>query len=78
MYLVVADMYPVDCNRSGFDREGDINWHMSYTVAILSLNPTRSNADTLLTFFTGIKNVKYNVGMSWEESLENVTALCSQ
>ena len=33
----------VDCNRSGCDREGDIDWHMSYTVTVQSLNPTQSN-----------------------------------
>ena len=29
-----------DCNRSGGDREGDIDWQMSYAVTVLSLNPT--------------------------------------
>ena len=33
----------VDCNRSGYDREGDIDWHMSYTVTVGSFNPTQSN-----------------------------------
>ena len=32
-----------DCNRSGCDQEGDIDWHMSYTVTVRSLNPTQSN-----------------------------------
>ena len=32
----------VDCNRSGRDREGDIDWHMSYIVTVRSLNPTQS------------------------------------
>ena len=31
----------VDCNRSGCDREGDIDWHMSYKVTVPSLNPTQ-------------------------------------
>ena len=31
------------CNRSGCDREGDIDWHMSYIVTVRLLNPTRSN-----------------------------------
>ena len=25
------------------DREGDIDWYMSYTVTVRSLNPTQSN-----------------------------------
>ena len=33
----------VDCNTSGCDREGDIDWHMAYTVTVQSLNPTQSN-----------------------------------
>ena len=32
----------VDCNRSGCDRERDIDWHMSYTVTVRLLNPTLS------------------------------------
>ena len=33
----------VDCNRCGCDREADIDWHMSYTVTIWSLNPTQQH-----------------------------------
>ena len=37
----------VDCNRSGCDREGDIDWHMSYKVTVRLLNPTHSTQSNL-------------------------------
>ena len=51
--LAIATSYLgrlVDCNMSGCDLEGDIDWHMSYTVTVRSLNPTRSNSILLETF----------------------------
>ena len=32
----------VDCNMSGCDREGDMDWHISYDVTDQSLNTTQS------------------------------------